>query len=146
MEIPYEEIMETMKKRIYNNFHKYSNSSISQDYIDQRLSIFKILQKIIMEIRFKSQTFFFYQLIIWYTIYKKEKGKIKLNLYKIWLSALCLSAKHCENNRIVSQLKDFVKIYNNIMGYKNIISLSDLIDVEFFLCQLLNIKLNYYSM
>ena len=144
MEIPCEEIMETMKKSIYNNFHNYSSSSINKDYISQRLSIFKILQKINMKMGFKSQTYFLsaYYLDI---LFMKKK-KINMNLYKIGLAALCLSAKHCENDPIVPQLQYFVKMYNNAMGYKNIISMSDLMYGEVLLCKLLNYKLNYYSM
>ena len=144
MEIPCEEIMETMKKSIYNNFHNYSSSSINKDYISQRLSIFKILQKINMKMGFKSQTYFLsaYYLDI---LFMKKK-KINMNLYKVGLAALCLSAKHCENDPIVPQLQYFVKIYNNVMGYKNIISMSDLMYGEVLLCKLLNYKLNYYSM
>ena len=144
MEIPCEEIMETMKKSIYNNFHNYSSSSINKDYISQRLSIFKILQKINMKMGFKSQTYFLsaYYLDI---LFMKKK-KINMNLYKVGLAALCLSAKHCENDPIVPQLQYFVKIYNNVMRYKNIISMSDLMYGEVLLCKLLNYKLNYYSM
>ena len=144
MEIPCEEIMETMKKSIYNNFHNYSSISINKDYISQRLSIFKILQKINMKMGFKSQTYFLsaYYLDI---LFMKKK-KINMNLYKVGLAALCLSAKHCENDPIVPQLQYFVKIYNNVMGYKNIISMSDLMYGEVLLCKLLNYKLNYYSM
>ena len=144
MEVPCEEIMETMKKSIYNNFHNYSSSSINKDYISQRLSIFKILQKINMKMGFKSQTYFLsaYYLDI---LFMKKK-KINMNLYKVGLAALCLSAKHCENDPIVPQLQYFVKIYNNVMGYKNIISMSDLMYGEVLLCKLLNYKLNYYSM
>ena len=90
MEIPCEEIMETMKKCVYSNFHKYSNSSISKDYINQRLSIIKILQKISIKMGFKSQTFF---LSVYYLdILFMKKKKINMNLYKVGLAALCLSA------------------------------------------------------
>ena len=143
MEIPCEEIMETMKKCVYNNFHKYSNSSISKDYINQRLSIINILQKISIKMGFKSQTFF---LSVYYLdILFMKKKKINMNLYKVGLAALCLSAKYCENDPIVPQLQYFVKIYNNVIGYKNIISMSDLMYGEVLLCKLLNYKLNYYS-
>ena len=142
-EIPLHEILEGMKINTYNNFHNYSASTISKEYLKLRAVLFKILQKITMKMYFKSQTFF---LSIYYLdILFMKKKKININLYKLGLACLCLSAKYCENDPIVPQLQYFIKIYNNVMGYKNIISMSDLLYTEVLVCKMLNYKLNYYS-
>ena len=142
-EIPCDEILDKMRKNIYNNFPNYSISSINKDYIKKRISIFKILQKIAFKMGFKSQTFFLsaYYLDI---VFMKKK-KIDINLNKIGLASICLSAKHCENDPIVPPLQYFIRVYNNVMGYRTTISMSDLMYAEVFLCKLLNYKLNYFS-
>ena len=142
-EIPLTEILEKMKKNTYYNFHNYSNSSINKDYLNLRTSIFKILQKLTMKMGFKSQTYFLstYYLDI---IFMKKK-KININLFKIGLASFCISAKFCENDPNVPQLQYFIRIFNNIMEYKNIISMSDLMYSEVLICKLLNYKLNYYT-
>ena len=142
-EMPLTVILEKMKKNTYYNFHNYSNSSINKDYLNLRASIFKILQKLTMKMGFKSQTYFLstYYLDI---IFMKKK-KININLYKIGLASLCISAKFCENDPNVPQLQYFIRIFNNIMEYKNIISMSDLMYAEVLICKLLNYKLNYYT-
>ena len=142
-EVPLQEILERMRKNTFNNFHNYSISSINKDYLKIRTAIFKIIQKITMKMGFKSQTYF---LSIYYLdILFMKKKKININLYKIGLASLCISAKFCENDPIVPQLQYFIKVYNNVMGYKNIISMSDLMYAEVLVCKLLNYKLNYYS-
>ena len=142
-EIPCDEILEKMRKNIYNNFPNYSISSINKDYIKNRISIIKILQKIAFKMGFKSQTFFLsaYYLDI---VFMKKK-KVNINLYKIGLASICLSAKHCENDPIVPPLQYFIKVYNNVMGYRTTISMNDLMYAEVLLCKLLNYKLNYFS-
>ena len=142
-EIPCDEILDKMRKNIYNNFPNYSISSINKDYIKKRISIFKILQKIAFKMGFKSQTFFLsaYYLDI---VFMKKK-KIDINLNKIGLASICLSAKHCENDPIVPPLQYFIRVYNNVMGYRTTISMSDLMYAEVFLCKVLNYKLNYFS-
>ena len=142
-EIPCDEILEKMRKNIYNNFPNYSISSINKDYIKKRISIFKILQKIAFKMGFKSQTFFLsaYYLDI---VFMKKK-KVDINLNKIGLASICLSAKHCENDPIVPPLQYFIRVYNNVMGYRTTISMSDLMYAEVLLCKLLNYKLNYFS-
>ena len=142
-EIPCDEILDKMRKNIYNNFPNYSISSINKDYIKKRISIFKILQKIAFKMGFKSQTFFLsaYYLDI---VFMKKK-KIDINLNKIGLASICLSAKHCENDPIVPPLQYFIRVYNNVMGYRTTISMSDLMYAEVLFCKLLNYKLNYFS-
>ena len=142
-EVPLQEILERMRKNTFNNFHNYSISSINKDYLKIRTAIFKIIQKITMKMGFKSQTYF---LSIYYLdILFMKKKKININLYKLGLASLCVSAKFCENDPIVPQLQYFIKVYNNVMGYKNIISMSDLMYAEVLVCKSLNYKLNYYS-
>jgi len=138
-----QEILEKMRKNTFYNFHNYNISSINKVYLNIRSSLFKVLQNITMKMNFKSQTYFLstYYLDI---IFMKKK-KINFNLYKIGLAALCLSAKFCENDPNVPQLQYFMKNYNSIMGYKNLISLSDLMYAEVLVCKLLDYKLNYYT-
>ena len=143
-EIPCEEMLEKMRKNIYNNFPNYSISSINKDYIKNRNSIFKILQKVAIKMGFKSQTFF---LSVYYLdIVFMKKKKINISLYKIGLASIVLSAKHCENDPIVPPLQYFIKVYNYVMGYRSTISMNDLMYAEVLLCKLLNYKLNYFSM
>ena len=142
-EIPIQVILEKMRKNTYYNFHNYSYSSLNKEYLNIRESLFNILQKITMKMGFKSQTYF---LSIYYLdiIFMKKK-KFNFNLYKISLGCLCISAKFCENDPNVPRLQDFIRVYNNTMNYKNIISMSDLMYAEVLICKLLNYKLNYYS-
>ena len=142
-DIPLQEFLEKMRKNTYYNYHNYSNSSINKDFLNLRPAIFKVLQKVSMKMGFKSQTYFLssYYLDI---IFMKKK-KININLFKIGLASLCLAAKFCENDPNVPQLQYFIRAYNNVMSYKNIISMSDLMYAEVLVCKLLNYKLNYYT-
>ena len=143
-EIPIQVILEKMRKNTYYNFHNYSHSPTNKEYLNIRESLFNILQKITMKMGFKSQTYF---LSIYYLdiIFMKKK-KLNFNLYKIGLGCLCISAKFCENDPNVPPLQDFIRVYNNTMNHKNILSMSDLMYVEVLICKLLNYKLNYYSL
>ena len=143
-EMPLQEILEKMKKNTYYNYHNYSNSSYNKEFLNVRTDLFKTLQKITMKMGFKSQTYF---LSIYYLdIIIMKKRKINFNLYKLALGSLCISAKFCENDPNVPQLQYFIRAYNNTMGHKNIISMSDLMYTEVLICKLLNYKLNYYTM
>lgn len=144
MEIPMWRNNGNNEKSIYNNFHKYSNSPISKDYVNKRLSIFNMIQKISIEMGFISQIFFVSAYYLDILFMKNKKKRIDIFFYKIGL-ALCLMAKYCENKSIVPKLRYFVIIYNEVMGHKSVISLSDLMDGEVLLCKLLNYNLNYYS-
>ena len=143
-DIPFQEILEKMRKNTFYNFHNYNISSINNEYLNLRTNIFKLLQNMTMRMNFKSQTYFLsaYYLDI---LFMKKK-KINFNLYKIGLAALCLSSKFCENDPNIPQLQYFVRNYNSIFGYKNTISMSDLMYAEVLVCKLLNYKLNYYTM
>ena len=138
-----DEILSNMRHNIYNNYTKYEPSSINKDYLNNRLSIFKLVEKIIMKFGFKSQTFFLttYYLDI---IFIKKK-KININYYKLGLACLCLSSKFCENDPIVPHLQYFIKLYNGLTGYKNFISMSELKNAEVMICKILSYKLNYYT-
>ena len=142
-ELPCDEILEKMKNSTFDNFKNNSTSSTNKDYINQRMSTFKVIQKVTMRMGFKSQTFF---LSVYYLdILFMKKKKININLNKVGLACLCLAAKYCENDPIVPQLQYFIKVYNIIMGYKKIISMSELMCTEVLVCKMLNYKLNYYS-
>ena len=142
-EIPPKKIFELMKSNVYDNYFNYSWASINKDYISSRKSLFNILHKITIKMGFKSQTFFLcaHYLDIIFT----KKRRINANLNTLGLAALVLSAKYCENDPIVPHLQYFIRIYNNIMGYKNIVSMSDLKRTEVLVLKLLNYKLNYYT-
>ena len=137
------EILKNMLRNTYNNFNTYDSSSINENYLNLRNSIFDIMQKITMQFRFKSQTFFLttYYLDI---IFMKKK-KININLNKLGLACLCLSSKFCENDPYVPQLQYFVKAYNSITGYKNFISMTELMHTEVAICKILKYKLNYFT-
>ena len=123
-EIPPKQIFELMKTNIYDNFINYSYSAINKDYISSRKSLFNILHKITIKMGFKSQTFFLcaHYLDIIFT----KKRRVTSNLNTLGLACLCLSAKFCENDPIVPHLQYFIRIFNYIMGYKNIITMSEL--------------------
>ena len=137
------EILTNMCHNIFKNYTTYEPLSINKEYLTHRTSIFKLMQKIIIKFGFKSQTFFLtaYYLDI---IFIKKK-KINFNYYKIGLACLCLSSKFCENDPIVPHLQYFVRLYNSITGYKNFISMSELMNAEVVACKILNYKLNYFS-
>ena len=143
LEFSANEILKNMCRNTFNNFQTYDSSSINQNYLNLRNSIFNIIQKITMRFGFKSQTFFLttYYLDI---IFLKKK-KININLYKLGLACLCLSSKFCENDPIVPQLQYFVKAYNGITGYKNFISMNELMHSEVIVCKILKYKLNYFT-
>ena len=142
-EISLTKIFELMKKNIFDNYLNYSNSSISKDYISSRKSLFSVLHKITNKMGFKSQTFFLCAQYL--DIVFSKKKRINCNLNTLGLASLCLSAKFCENDPIVPHLQYFIRVYNYIMGYKNIISMSDLKRTEVLLLKMLNYKLNYYT-
>ena len=142
-EIPPKQIFELMKTNIYDNFINYSYSAINKDYISSRKSLFNILHKITIKMGFKSQTFFLcaHYLDIIFT----KKRRVTSNLNTLGLACLCLSAKFCENDPIVPHLQYFIRIFNYIMGYKNIITMSELKRTEVLVLKILNYKLNYYT-
>ena len=142
-EISPKKIFELMKTNIYDNYYNYSFSSLNKDYLSSRKAIFNTLHKITIRMGFKSQTFFLsaHYLDIIFT----KKRRINSSLNTLGLACLVLSAKFCENDPIVPHLQYFIRIYNNIMGYKNVISMSDLKRNEVLVLKLLNYKLNYYT-
>ena len=142
-EIPPQQIFEIMKTNIYDNFYNYNYSSLNKDYIQSRKTLFNIIHKITIKMGFKSQTFFLsaHYLDIIFT----KKRRINANLNTLVLACLCLSAKFCENDPIVPHLQYFIRIFNYIIGYKNIITMSDLKRTEVLALKLLNYKLNYFT-
>ena len=137
------QIFEIMKANIFDNFYTYSYSSINKDYLYSRKTLFNILHKITKKLGFKSQTFFLCTLYL--DMIFSIKKKINVNLNLLGLSALCLAAKYVENDPIVPHLQYFLKVYNYILGYKSIISISDLKSAEVMALKLLDYKLNYYT-
>jgi len=137
------QIFETMKINIFDNFYTYSYSSINKEYLCSRKTIFNILHKITKKLGFKSQTFFLCTLYL--DMIFCIKNKININLNSLGIGALCLAAKYVENDPIVPHLQYFLKVYNYILGYKSIISISDLKSAEVMVLKLLNYKLNYYT-
>ena len=142
-EVTSREVFEKMKKNVFNNYNNYSDLSLNKDYLNSRLSIFKILYKITIQLGFKSQTYFLAAHYL--DIIFSKKKKINNNICKLGLAALCLSSKYCENDPIVPHLKYFIKFYNSIVGHRNIISINILRYNEVVVCKLLNYKLNYYT-
>jgi hypothetical protein len=142
-EVTSQEIFEKMKKNAFNNFNNYSDLSLNKEYISSRVSIFKILYKITIQLGFKSQTYFLAAHYL--DIIFSKKKKINYNIYKLGLAALCLSSKFCENDPIVPHLKYFIRFYNNIVGHRDLISTNNLRYIEVVVCKLLNYKLNYYT-
>ena len=137
------QIFETMKRNIFDNFYTYSYSSINKEYLCSRKTLFNILHKITRKLGFKSQTFFLCTLYL--DMIFCIKKEIKINLNSLGIGALCLAAKYVENDPIVPHLQYFLKVYNYILGYKSIISISDLKSAEVTALKLLNYKLNYYT-
>ena len=143
LEFSTSEILRNMCHNIYNNFNSYESNTINKNYLSIRNSIFNIMQKITMKFGFKSQTFFLSTYYLDLVFIKKKK--ININIYKLGLACLCLSSKFCENDPIVPQLPYFVKMYNNITGYKNFISMTELMYAEVVVCKILKYKLNYFT-
>ena len=142
-EIPPKQIFELMKNNIFDNFYNLPYISINKDYISSRKTLFNILHKITIKMGFKSQTFFLCAHYL--DILFSKKRRINCSLNTLGLASLCLSAKFCENDPIVPHLQYFIRIFNHIMGYKNIISMSDLKRTEVLVLKMLNYKLNYYT-
>ena len=154
-----EEIIETMKKSIYNNYLFFSSySNINQDYLSIRNSLFSLIHKISNKMNFKSSTFF---LSIYYLdlIFLKNKlpSLYNDNYELLALTCLVLAAKHLENDPTVPHLKYFINAYNYIKNqiihhfksnkyynYGNI-SFNDLMTSEVLVCKMLNYKLNYFT-
>ena len=143
LEFATSEILQNMCHNTYNNFNSYESNNINKNYLSIRNEIFNIMQNITMKFGFKSQTFFLSAYYLDIVFIKKKK--ISINIYKLGLACLCLSAKFCENDPIVPQLPYFVKIYNNITGYKNFISMTELMHAEVIVCKILKYKLNYFT-
>ena len=142
-EIPPKEIFQLMKANIFDNFTHYSLISINKDYINSRKALFNLLHKITIRMGFKSQTFFLCAHFL--DIIFTKKKRINLNLNILGLSCLCLAAKYCENDPIVPHLQYFIKIFNNMNGYKNAILMSELKRGEVTVLKILNYKLNYFT-
>ena len=142
-EISPKEVVKFMKVNIYDNFLKNSYFFISSDYIISRSSLFSLIRKISNKMGFKSQTYF---LSIYYLdiLFLKNK-KIDCNFKTLALACLLLSAKFIENDPCVPSLAEFIKVYNNVVGYKYIISATDLFYAEVLACKMLGYKLNYYT-
>ena len=142
-EISPKKIIRKMKANIYDNYFKNSYHFISSDYLINRSSLFSLIRKISNKMGFKSQTYF---LSIYYLdiLFSKNK-KIDCNYKILGLACLLLSAKYIENDPTVPNLPCFIKVYNNIVGYKYIISVSDLFYAEVLACKMLCYKLNYYT-
>ena len=142
-ELSPKEVFNSMQKNIYD----FSQNSISLNskYLDLRSKLLHLLRQISAKMCFKSQTYFLsiYYLDILLTNCKNKK--IDLNYNLIGLACLLLSAKNCENDPIVPELKYFTKIYNKIIGNRNAISVSDLFYSEVMAIKLLNHKLNFYT-
>ena len=142
-EISPKELFNRMKTNIYNNFSSISFLSISKEYLSLRSDLFSLLKKISSRMGFKSQTYF---LSVYYLdILFSQNKKIDCNHNTLGLACLLLSAKYCENDPEVPELKYFIKIYNKYVGSKNSISVSDLFYSEVIACKMLNHKLNYYT-
>ena len=142
-EIPPKKIFELMKANIFDNFTHYSLYSINKDYINSRKALFNLLHKITIKMGFKSQTFFLCAHFLDIIFIKKKRFNLNLNI--LGLSCLCLAAKYCENDPIVPHLQYFIKIFNNMNGYKNAILMSELKKGEVVVLKILNYKLNYYT-
>ena len=143
IEISPKDIFNSMKKNIYNKFSIISFTSISKEYLLIRNYLFNLIKKISSQIGFKSQTYF---LSLYYLdITFSQNKKIDCNYNVLGLAFLLLSAKYCENDPSVPELRYFIKIYNRIVGNKNSITVSDLFYSEVIACKMLNHKLNYYT-
>ena len=137
------EILKIMKTNVYDNYFKNNYHFISSDYLLSRSSLFYLIRKISNKMCFKSQTYF---LSIYYLdiLFSKNK-KIDCNYKILGLACLLLSAKYIENDPCVPNLSNFIKVYNNVVGYKYIISVTDLFYAEVLTCKMLGYKLNYYT-
>ena len=142
-EMPPKEILKIMKTNTYDNYVKNKYRFISNDYLLSRSSLFTLIRKISNKMGFKSQTYF---LSIYYLdiLFSKNK-KIECNYKILGLACLLLSAKFTENDPTVPNLSSFIKVYNNIIGYKYSISVTDLFYAEVLACKMLEYKLNYYT-
>ena len=142
-EVSPKEVLKIMKTNIYDNFFKNSYFFITSDYLVARSSLFSLIRKISNKMGFKSQTYF---LSIYYLdiLFSKNK-KIDCNIKTLGLACLLLSAKYVENDPCVPNLAHFIKVYNNVVGYKYIMSVTDLFYAEVLTCKMLGYKLNYYT-
>ena len=142
-ELSPKEIFNSMQKNIYD--FSPNSISINSKYLNIRSKLLNLLRTISAKMCFKSQTYFLsiYYLDILFTNSKNKK--IELNYNIMGLACLLLSAKNCENDPIVPELKYFTKIYNKLIGNKNAISVSDLFYSEVMAIKLLNHKLNFYT-
>jgi hypothetical protein len=136
-------IFEYMKENVYNNFYNYSYSSINKEYLYSRKALFSMLHKIAIKMGFKSQTFFLSALYL--DIVFSQKNTINISLNVLGLSSLSLSAKYVETDPSVPHLQYFMRVYNSLMGYKNMISVNDLRVGEVIILKILNYKLNYFT-
>ena len=146
-EFPLNEIFGQILANNNTNFNLFSQPNINKEYLYHRKNIFNILHKITNKMGFKSQVFYLSAYYLDIIFSSKKIIKYEFNIYTMALACFCLSSKFCEIDPIVPQLKYFIKIYFNIIGYKirNPLSLQDLKYAEVYVLKLLNYKLNYYS-
>ena len=111
-ELSPKEIFNSMQKNIYD----FSPNSISMNskYLKIRSKLLNLLRTISAKMCFKSQTYFLsiYYLDILFTNSKNKK--IELNYNIMGLACLLLSAKNCENDPVVPELKYFKIIKSQI--------------------------------
>ena len=142
-EVSPRQIIKFMRKNIYNNYSKENLQLVSNDYLSARSSLFSLMNKISNRMGFKSQTYF---LSIYYLdILFLENKKIDCNYKILGLACLLLAAKFIENDPYVPNLSNFTKMYNAVVRYKYIISVTELFYAEVLVCKMLGYKLNYYT-
>ena len=144
MEVSPIEIFSLMKENIYNSNKRHSLKNINKSYSLQRKFLISLINKISTKIGFKSQTFF--MAVNYLDIIFSKNNNIIYNYNLLAVGCLIIAFKFCENVPLRPIFKYFVNLYNNeIEDEKCKITKEDLFKYEVIICNILNYKLNYYT-
>ena len=149
LEISPSEIGENMFNNIIDNYKNNNYIFIDKTYLDNRFDIFHLLQKVSKNMNFKSQTYFLSIYLLDVIFSNKNSLRIikinKINYKKLALTCLLIASKYCEIDSFFPQLNSYIKSFENVTYYSEIISKEELLEYEVLTLKLLNYKINYYT-
>ena len=144
MEVSPIKILSLMKNNIYNHFELESINNIDKAYTLQRKSLISLIHKISNQMGFKSQTFF--MAANYLDIIFSKQNNNSYNYGHLAVACLIIAFKYCENVPLKPIFKYFVNFYNNeIPDNQYKATKEDLFYYEVIICNLLDYKLNYFT-
>ena len=149
LEISPIKISENMIENIIDNFKNGNFESIDKNYMNNRLNLFDIIQKICRKMKFQSQTFFLSVYLLDVIFSEKNSFEIiknkQLNYHKLALSCLLIASKFIEVDSFFNQITSFIEAFENSTYYTQFLTKNELLNYEVIVLKLLNYKVNYFT-